>query len=36
MQALIDSAMMVIAVIVPAKNGERFKKLFHVGTIKKM
>jgi hypothetical protein len=35
MEALVDSAMMVVAMIVPAQDRERFKKLFHVITIKK-
>ena len=35
MEALVDSAMMVVAMIVPAQDRERFKKLFHVVTIKK-
>jgi hypothetical protein len=34
-QALVDAAMMVIAMIVPAQDFERLEKLFHVRPIKK-
>jgi hypothetical protein len=32
---LVDPAMMVVAMIVPAQDFERFEKLFHEGPIKK-
>ena len=34
-QALVDPAMVVVTMIVPAQDFERLEKLFHVGPIKK-
>jgi hypothetical protein len=34
-QALVDPAMVVVAVIVPAQDFERLEKLFHGGPVKK-